>query len=326
MPRAIAPGIIQITLPTPFPVGDVHAYLLLGDPLTLVDTGVNWPPSRERLTVELAEAGVALADLEQIVITHSHLDHFGLARTCQAAGGATVLAHPAACAKLTDLQGYVQGAIRWSATVLVQAGLPAEKHGWVRAFYGIIPQMAEQVVVDRCINEGQTLYAGGSEWEVYFFPGHSGDLIGLYRVTDGLLLGSDHLLGHISSNALLEPPRADAACRRLPLIEYWRSLDRLESLAIRQVLPGHGAVITDVAGLLAERRRRRDRRLADIAGFVATTPRTVWEIAQALFPNMTEVDVFLAISEVIGHLDILKRDGVVREWREGELLRYVGNW
>lgn len=325
MTRVIAPGIVQITLPTPFPVGDVHTYLLLGDPLTLVDTGVNWPPGRERLVAELAEVGVRLADIEQIVISHSHLDHFGLARTCQVAGGATVLAHPAACAKLADLQGYVQEALSWSATILVQAGLPAEKHGWVRAFYGIIPRMAEEVVVDRCLNEGQTLHAGGSEWEVYFFPGHSGDLIGLYRPADALLLGSDHLLGHISSNALLEPPRADASCRRLPLIEYWRSLDRLESLTIRQILPGHGTVITDVSGLLAERRRRRDRRLADIAGFVATTPRTVWEIAQALFPSMTEVDIFLAISEVIGHLDILKRDGMVREWQEDERLLYIGN-
>jgi glyoxylase-like metal-dependent hydrolase (beta-lactamase superfamily II) len=324
MPSTIAPGIVQITLPTPFPVGDVHAYLLLGDPLTLVDTGVNWPPSRERLMTELAQVGVRLADLEQIVISHSHLDHFGLAHTCQTAGGAMVLAHPAACAKVADLQGYVREAVRWSATVLAQAGLPAEKHGWVQAFYGVIPQMAEAVVVDRCLNEGQTLVAGGSEWEVYFFPGHSGDLIGLYRAADGLLLGSDHLLAHISSNALLEPPRAEAACRRLPLIEYWRSLDRLESLAIRQVLPGHGAVITDVSGLLAERRRRRDRRLADIAEYVAAAPRTVWEIAQALFPNLSDIDVFLAISEVIGHLDILKRDGMVQEWEEGTPVRYVG--
>ncbi len=322
MPQLIAPGIFQITLPTPFPVGDVHAYLLWGEPLTLVDTGLNWPPGRERLVAELAAIGVGLADLEQVVISHSHLDHFGLARTCQAAGRGTVLAHPMACAKLADLQGYVETALAWSATILAETGLPAEKQGWVKAFYGIIPQWAEEVVVDRCLNEGQTLRAGGSDWEVFFFPGHSGDLIALYRAEDGILLGSDHLLAHISSNALLEPPHRETGCRRLPLIEYWRSLERLETLPIHQILPGHGAVITDIAGLLAERRQRRDRRLAAIAEFVAPAPRTVWEIAQALFPNLSHTDIFLAISEVIGHLDILKRDGMVWERREGSLYLY----
>ncbi len=322
MPHVIAPGILQITLPTPFPVGDVHAYLLWGEPLTLMDTGLNWPPGRERLVAELAEIGVQLADLEQIIISHSHLDHFGLARSCQAAGGGTVLAHPRACAKLADLRGYVETALAWSATLLEETGLPDAKRGWVEAFYGIIPQWAEEVVVDRGINEGQTVRAGGSDWQVFSFPGHSGDLIALYRAEDGLLLGSDHLLAHISSNALLEPPRPETGCRRLPLIEYWHSLERLETLPIRQILPGHGAVITDIAGLLAERRQRRDQRLAAIADFVATTPRTVWEIAQALFVNLSNPDIFLAISEVIGHLDILKRDGVVCERKEGSLYLY----
>lgn len=309
----ILPGIYQITMPTPFPVGDVHAYLLCGEPLTLLDTGLCHQPSEQAMRAALAEIGVASTDLQQIVISHSHLDHFGLARQLQRESGAAVLAHPAACAKIADLNSFVTQASAWADDLLVQAGLPDDQHGWVKVFYGVIPQMAENVQVGRCLEEGDGLLAGGSLWQTLFCPGHSGDHICFYRPEDRTLLGADHLLAHISSNALLEPPHSGENTRRLSLIEYWRSLDRIDTLSIARILPGHGQVIGDHHGLLAERRRQRDRRLARIEGLLAERPLTAWQIAQGLFPNLGNVDVFLALSEVIGHLDMLLRDDRVVE-------------
>ncbi len=305
------PNIYQITMPTPFPVGDVHAYLLRGEPLTLIDTGLNYPPSERILRAGLAEIGVAAADLEQIVLSHSHLDHFGLARRLQMESGAPVLAHPGACAKVADLHAYVQHGVSWAEKFLGHTGLPESQYGWVKAFYGVIPQMAEDVRVGRCLVEGDTLEAGGSMWQVLFCPGHSGDLICFYRAEDKLLLGNDHLLAHISSNALLEPPRPGEGERRLSLIQYWRSLDRLDALPIAVVLPGHGAVINDHRGLLTDRRQQRDRRLARITALIADAPLDAWQIGQAMFPNLNNIDVFLVLSEVIGHLDILQEVGKV---------------
>ncbi|MDD3828970.1 MAG: hypothetical protein PHY79_23630, partial [Anaerolineae bacterium] len=37
--------------------------------------------------------------------------------------------------------------------------------------------------------------------------------------------------------------------------------------------------------------------------------RTTWDVTQVLFPGRTPMDTFLAISEVIGHLDLLEREG-----------------
>ena len=43
-------GIAKLTLPTPFPVGDVNAYLIKGDRLTLVDAGkIGRASCRERV-------------------------------------------------------------------------------------------------------------------------------------------------------------------------------------------------------------------------------------------------------------------------------------
>ncbi len=318
----VCPGIYQITMPTSFAVGDVHAYLLRGEPLTLVDTGLHYPPSQRALAAGLAEAGVAPSDLEQIVVTHSHLDHMGQARWLQEASGATVLAHPIACAKVANLPAFVNDAIAWAGGLMAAVGLPEDQHTVVNTFYGIIPQMAQNVTVERCLDEGDVLEAGGRRWQVHFYPGHAGDLIALWQPEECLLLGNDHLLAKISSNALLEPPRPGAPDRRRPLIEYWHSLDRLDALPAATILPGHGPIIDDHHSLLAERRERRDHRLDRIASLVAEAPRTAWQIAEVLFPRLHRSDYFLGISEVVGHLDMLIAGGRVREWADEQPLLY----
>lgn len=310
--RELQPGVFQITLPTPFAVGDVHTYLLWGDPLTLLDTGVYTPESEHILRASLTEIGIRPADIEQIVLSHSHLDHVGQAQWLRQESGAEVVAHVNAYNKVRDLDAFARQAVAWATGVMDEAGLPADQHITVQAFYAFVPKLARSVRVGRCLQEGDSLRAGGRDWRVLFCPGHSGDLICLYRPEDRLLIGSDHLLAHISSNALLEPPRPGATWRRLPLLEYWTSLDRLDDLAVDTVLTGHGAVITDHRRLLAERRHQRDTRLDRIAGLLAT-PHDVWTIARTLFPRLAGVDTFLAISEVLGHIDMLMQQGRVQQ-------------
>ncbi|MCB0201931.1 MAG: MBL fold metallo-hydrolase, partial [Anaerolineae bacterium] len=62
----------RITVPTPFAVGPVHAYLAEGDPLTLVDTGPDTEDALAALQGGLAGLGYDVSDVQRIVITHSH--------------------------------------------------------------------------------------------------------------------------------------------------------------------------------------------------------------------------------------------------------------
>src|SRR5699024_7847557 len=68
----------QITIPTPFAVGDVHIYLLKGDVLSLIDAGVKTKDAWEALTSQLKEIGYTPEDIEQHILTHHHPDHIGL--------------------------------------------------------------------------------------------------------------------------------------------------------------------------------------------------------------------------------------------------------
>ena len=80
-------GIHCIPLPTPFQIGDVNTWLLRGDPLTLVDAGPLMEETEARLEEGLAALGVAVEDLELLVLTHQHDDHVGGDRRAGAALG-----------------------------------------------------------------------------------------------------------------------------------------------------------------------------------------------------------------------------------------------
>src|SRR4051794_20506767 len=83
--------IVQIPVPLPH-IGSVNAWLLRGDPLTLVDTGPYGDESFAALEAGLADAGVRVEDLELVLVTHHHLDHSGLASSIADRSGATVAA------------------------------------------------------------------------------------------------------------------------------------------------------------------------------------------------------------------------------------------
>ena len=86
----------RIPTPTPFPVGDINSYLVFppagSESLTLVDTGVRSPESFEALRRGLKEFGFRLEQIERILVTHAHPDHFGQARRLREISGATVYA------------------------------------------------------------------------------------------------------------------------------------------------------------------------------------------------------------------------------------------
>src|SRR5436309_7962820 len=86
--------IVPISLPTPFYIGPVNVYLIKEDPVTLIDTGPKTNEAIAALRAGLKEAGLSVADVRRIVLTHAHEDHCGLARSLRdEAKDAEVLIH-----------------------------------------------------------------------------------------------------------------------------------------------------------------------------------------------------------------------------------------
>ena len=132
-----------------------------------------------------------------------------------------------------------------------------------------------------------------------------------------------HLLRDISSNPILEPPLPGEAERPHSLAQYLRSLERVAALEIEVAWPGHGAPITDPRGLIARRVRFHRRRAEQIAAVLVEGPQTAFQIATAFFPALRGIEVLLAVSEVIGHLDILEEEGRVGVQQEEGIVLYA---
>src|SRR5574341_1327523 len=82
----VLPGVYQIGMVY------VHAFLIAGDELTLVDSGL---PNRKQAILKAVDAaGRTPQDLKHIAITHHHVDHTGSLASLVAATGAKADIHP----------------------------------------------------------------------------------------------------------------------------------------------------------------------------------------------------------------------------------------
>src|SRR5690242_10362131 len=85
-------AITQVKVPLPFPLRWVNSYLVRGsEGYTVIDPGLHTPEAEELWLAVLQERGIAFEHVEQIVLTHHHPDHYGMAGWFQERTGAPVL-------------------------------------------------------------------------------------------------------------------------------------------------------------------------------------------------------------------------------------------
>jgi len=317
---AIPDYLHTIPLPTPFPVGPVNVYLAEGEPLTLVDAGPRYAPAREALEAALAGHGYHVADLQRIILTHAHPDHCGLAAELVRASEAEILTHAANIPWLADdADAY---SLAFYSKVMRWAGVPVEPLMGLARMQRSTDRYAEPVTPDRTLADGDVLRLGGEDWQVLHTPGHAGGLICLYQPQRRLLISSDHLLRDISSNPLVEPPAPGETELPRRLVEYMAQSRRVAELDVALALPGHGPPITDHRALIRERLAFHEERARRVLKALDDDALTVHEIASALFSGLDPINYFLALSEIIGHLQWLEVEGWVTCAERGGVARW----
>jgi glyoxylase-like metal-dependent hydrolase (beta-lactamase superfamily II) len=302
-------GTLRAQLPTPFPVGPVNCYLLLGPTVTVVDPGMMWHDSTEQLTAFLAEAGLTPTGVDTIVVTHGHPDHFGAAGWLSDQADAPVLCGRAEIPKLLGQFGRLR-----TSTLTSALGIPEALRETFAGFYSGVLQLTS-VIADRRlvpVDDLDTLELGGRDWTAQVTPGHAVGHLSLRCQTDDVLLSGDHLLGNITPNPVIEPDPELPDGRRRSLSEYLASLDRFAAMAPGLVLPGHGPAFSDVPALIELTRDHHDQRCVEVLDLVRTlgTP-TPFDLSVAMFPELEGFSHMLGISEALGHLDLLEDAGEV---------------
>lgn len=320
--RTEIPGLFVLPLPTPFPIGRVNAYLAQGEALTLIDTGVNSPQSYDALRAGLAALGATPADLDRIIVTHHHTDHIGLVDRLAEESGAAVWCH-SRCVPYVERPAETRHRLQvWSRDVWREGGAPQALLDLTQQLFDWFATLSNgPFPVSRAVEDGETIDLLGQTWVVYHTPGHAGDLVCFFEPERRVLLASDHVLRDVSSNPLIEPPEPGQK-RPRRLVEYMAQLQRVADLAPRIAYTGHGEPVTDVPGLVARRLAFHRERAACVLALLKDGPCSLYELTEKMFPHIAGPEKFLALSEVLGHLDWLEQEGQIDRMTEGGLTRW----
>lgn len=317
-PREVAPGIVQIPVPIPYPMGYVNCYLVRGDGIALVDTAMDTPEGRAALEGALAELGLSLSDLDQAILTHHHPDHYGLSGLIEAAGAEVWLLD---AEERTGHRFWLEYEpwLRASVEQFRQHGAPLEGlEGMAQAMWRTRRQV-HPPQHPKTVSDGQTLDIAGFAFRVLWTPGHADGHMALLR-DDGVLLAGDHLLERITPNIGLW-----AYSRPNPLGDYLESLEKVRGLGARLALVGHfGPVISDIPKRAAELRAHHQGRLSDLLTLLEGSPQTAWELSLKLFSGqLSFVQRRFAWAETLAHLEYLRQQGSIQAERGGqEVIRY----
>jgi glyoxylase-like metal-dependent hydrolase (beta-lactamase superfamily II) len=320
-------GIHRLAIPTPFMVGRVNAYLIEDDPLTLIDSGPNSGKALDELEQALAALGHRVEDIGLLVISHQHMDHFGLASILARRSGAEVAAIAPLAPYLADYGAETELDDRFAETIMLRHGIPPEVVTALRAVSAGFRAWGAAVEVTQPLEDGSELRLGGRALRVLHRPGHSPSDTVFVDESRGLMLAADHLIAHISSNPLLARPLGSEPDYRGPrpqaLLTYLDSLSRTRELELGLVLPGHGEPIADHVAVIDERFRLHARRAEKIRRLIVQGPLSAHEIAQALWGNVAVTQAYLTLSEVLGHVDLLLQDGAVVEQERDGVVRFA---
>lgn len=312
--------IAKIALPTPFAVGDVNVYVVKGDALTLIDTGVKTKQSKEALTQGLADLGLELSDIEQIILTHHHPDHAGALDFF--AKEIPVYGHKNNQRWLAISDDFLENHNRFFLDYASKFGVAEELQNKLIHHRDDIRFLSERKL-QGFLAEGDEL-PGLPGWKAIETPGHAQSHLSFYRESDGVLIAGDHLLAKISPNPLMEPPILPGGIRPRPLLQYNASLQKILGFSISMVYSGHGDEVKGdaVADLIQYRFERQHNRAMQVKSMLSDKPLSVFEVCKQLFPKVYLQEVGLTLSETIGQLDYLENLGEVETEIQAGVILY----
>lgn len=317
--------IIQLSIPTPFYVGDVNVFLIKEDPLTLIDVGPKTPEAAAALRRELGKHGVKFSDVRRIVLTHAHEDHCGLAKQVRdEARNAEIFIH--------DWEtGHLFGRLAHDEhrNLMLRSGVPVKVFDELRGMYEEVSLLTDSLADGEfhSLKDDMELEFDGGSLRVLHTPGHTPGSCSFVREADRTLICGDCVLKRITPNPIVSPDPLAPDKRFKSLAEYLISLAKLRSYSPTLAYGGHGEAVTDFDEIFHRYLRAIDDRQKKVISLVKGSGTTAFEVAKNLFPNSFDHDVhrFLAISESIAHLDYAESEGKIGVEMSGGIEFYRNN-
>ncbi|MGE3961864.1 MAG: MBL fold metallo-hydrolase [Dehalococcoidia bacterium] len=306
----------------PFVLGDNNVWPLRldaseGGGWLLIDAGADYrggePASWwDVLTDQARAADVQPEHVRAVLVTHEHFDHAGLAVRWAELGARVLAGHAALPALALGFEAYERQRLPRLADL--------ERHGapddLLAVWANRRPTSAWQWepcpedALDPAEDGASFRLDGGRTLRVVAAPGHTpGNLVALVEETGELFSGDTVIPTTIPTPGLHYPAAVtgDPEAPRWPsLPPFLRSIGAIRALGVTRVYPGHGEVIEKPALYLDRFEGHHARRATKVREALAGAGEaTAFELARSIFPRLTEHRLFQAMTEVLGHLDLL---------------------
>jgi glyoxylase-like metal-dependent hydrolase (beta-lactamase superfamily II) len=286
--------------------------------IVLIDTGINEDGALEELERTLHLTGHGLEDVELLVCTHAHSDHYGLAAPIVEAAGCDLWMHPRH-AHMTRAAGDPARALERRIEVATQSGVPIEPlRRWAEERRDQAPGIAGVVAPARELVTGVEVETGAGTWTAYETPGHAPSHVSLFQAEQRLLISGDHLLGRVSLYF-------DYGWTPDPVAEFLTGLDTVEGLDVRLCLPGHGRPFGDVRAHIDANRREISDRVERTLEALGDGEATAYDLVPRVFGEgldrmmmswaLTIMLCFLTHLERLGRVERVTSDGQPELWR-----------
>lgn len=315
----------RIAIPTPFQIGRVNCYAITRGGLTLIDPGPLTDDAYAELTDGLERLGYTTEDVDRVLITHPHIDHFGLADRIRNESGATVFAHRDAVDVLADPTANFEREQAFFRPYLASVGVPEQLLETVITLPESYNRFREPVAVDRALAEGDEIVLNETTTlEAIHTPGHAPASVCFLDRERKRAFTGDHVMADISPNPLLtlEPGTTDQRTRSLP--DYLAALERIASEDVQTGYGGHREIVPNIAARVEEIVAHHDERSDRVSTILADNgPQTPYQVMAREFPDLPATETFAGMSEIIGHLDVLEDTGRVERCESSESIRYT---
>jgi glyoxylase-like metal-dependent hydrolase (beta-lactamase superfamily II) len=311
----VRPGLWSLPVPIPNnPLRYVLVYAFETDrgPF-IVDAGWNTEDAYAVLCSGLAQAGFGIADVQGVLVTHIHPDHYGLAGRVREASGAWVALHPADAALIKDRYQDPADLLKRMGVMLHKVGAPADELASLQNASMPVLGFVNAAEPDVLMEDGDKPEIPGWDVLAIWTPGHSPGHLCFWESGNRLMLTGDHILPRITPNIPFHP-QAGAD----PLGDYLHSLDRMAGYDADEVLPAHEHRFVGLAGRAAELRSHHEERFNEVIAAIADGVTTGWDIASRMHWSRPwdRIEGFMrraAVGEALAHLRALEHRGVIRE-------------
>ncbi len=320
-------NIFPITIPFDVApeLATANIYVLGKKELTLIDAGPGIRGAMDFIKASFSDQGLNIDNVQRILITHGHMDHIGLTSAILKTIHHPVEVYMHAEDSWRVTPEFFKGK-KWNAeldTLAGIVGLPKEEHELIKVKINRYYSIAEPIENVLNMEDNDEFTGEGYHLRVIHAPGHSPGLCCFYETKNKVLFSGDHLLRHITPNPLISFDRKGLWDHRYKsLVEYKASLEKVSKLDIKYVFTGHGDYIEDMNEVLDQYKIHQRQRTDMVLQAVKGKETTMYRLVEEVFPGIEKGDLFLALSEIAAHLELLVDEGRAEIADEGPPVIY----